>query len=223
MSAMSVMRSRGLLGVSIHTQRRGLRQRGVDRGGIAEVARNRPSSSPRLLPRREQTERAAVAIVRRDDARAHGQQVPDQRDGAHAGARDDGAGAAFEIGERFGRAGRASDCPSGCSRICACRRNRERRRSRTGAAAAPPRRSRRSFRGPRARRGCPGSAGRHPGFLDVVQYVGEDRREAPVLLQEGIVAVNRGDLVQLGVRQARHHRAHVRRAARVGPRARRSR
>ena len=102
MSAMSVMRSSGLLGVSIHTSAAGFDSAAVDRGRIAEIDELHRELAA-LLPGREQAERAAVAVVRRDDARADRQQVTDQRDRAHAGAGDDGARAAFEIGERLGQ------------------------------------------------------------------------------------------------------------------------
>ena len=102
MSAMSVMRSSGLLGVSIHTRRAGFDSAASTAASSPKLT-NSTSSSPRLLPRVEQAERAAVAVVRRDDARAHGQQMADERDGAHAGAGDDPARAAFEIGERLGQ------------------------------------------------------------------------------------------------------------------------
>ena len=83
-------------------QRGGLRQRGVDRGRIAEVDEFHRELAA-LLPGGEQAERAAITIVRRDDARAHRQQVADQRDRAHARTRDDGARAAFEIRQRVGQ------------------------------------------------------------------------------------------------------------------------
>ena len=102
MSAMSVMRSSGLLGVSIHTMRGRLRQRRVDRRRIAEVDEIHLELAA-LVPGREQPERAAITIMRRDDARARRQQVTDQRDRAHAGARDHRAGAAFEIRQRLGQ------------------------------------------------------------------------------------------------------------------------
>jgi len=54
-----------------------------------------------LLPRGEQPEGATVAVVRCDDPGADGQQVPDQRDGAHAGAGDHGTGAALQIRYRI--------------------------------------------------------------------------------------------------------------------------
>ena len=102
MSATSVMRNSGLLGVSIHTSAAGFDNAAVTAAGIAEIDELHGELAA-LLPRREQPERAAVAVVRRDDARADRQHVADQRDGAHAGSRDDGARAAFEIGERIGQ------------------------------------------------------------------------------------------------------------------------
>ncbi len=101
-SATSVMRSSGLLGVSIHTSAAGFDNAAVTAAGIAEVDEFHRELTA-LLPRRKQTERAAVTIVRSDDARAHRQDVTDQRDGAHAGTGDDGARSAFEIVERVGQ------------------------------------------------------------------------------------------------------------------------
>ncbi len=82
-------------------QRRGLRQCGGDRGRIAEVDELHGELTA-LLPRRQQTERAAITVVRRDDTCAHGQDMPHERDGAHARPRDDSPGSAFEIIQRIG-------------------------------------------------------------------------------------------------------------------------
>ena len=71
---MSVMRSNGLLGVSIQTMRRGFRQRRGDRRRIAEVDELHRELAT-LLPGGEQAERAAITVVRHDDARAHRQQM----------------------------------------------------------------------------------------------------------------------------------------------------
>ena len=75
-------------------------QRRIQRGCIGE-AHEIHLQLIALVPGGEQPEGAAVAVVRRDDARALRQQVPHQRDGAHAGAGDDAARAALEVRQRI--------------------------------------------------------------------------------------------------------------------------
>ena len=66
---MSVMRSSGLLGVSIHSSAAGVRQRRAQRRRVAEVDElHLPLAA--APPGIEQPIGAAVAVVRRDDARA---------------------------------------------------------------------------------------------------------------------------------------------------------
>ena len=67
---MSVIRSSGLLGVSIHSIAAGF-DSAASTAAASLKSTNSTCSSPRLSPRVEQAIRAAVAIVRRDDARAH--------------------------------------------------------------------------------------------------------------------------------------------------------
>ncbi len=96
---MSVMRISGLLGVSIHTSAASLRQRRAHRRLVSKVDElHLELAAP--LPLAEQAMAAAVAVVRRDDARADVEQVADQRDRAHAGAGDDGARAPLQVGQR---------------------------------------------------------------------------------------------------------------------------
>ncbi len=71
------MRSSGLLGVSIHTQRRRLRERcGANRRLIGEVD-ELDLALAAAAPGVEQTIGAAVAVVRRDDARPDGNEITD--------------------------------------------------------------------------------------------------------------------------------------------------
>ena len=75
-AAMSVMRSSGLLGVSIHSSAAGCDERGAHGGLVAEVDElDLPLAA--AAPGLEQPVGAAVAVVRRDDAGARG----------HAGSR----------------------------------------------------------------------------------------------------------------------------------------
>ena len=73
-AAMSVMRSSGLLGVSIHTRAAGFAQ-APRRARPRREAHEVDLEIAALVPGSEQAVRAAVAVVRRDDARALRNQV----------------------------------------------------------------------------------------------------------------------------------------------------
>ena len=192
---------------------RGLRQRGVHGFHIAEV-HELDVELAATLPRREQTHRAAVAVVRHDDARTDGEKMADERDRAHAGAGDDRARAALEVGECLGqqiarRIARTAVVVFTFVTEAAKRIGRRKvQRWHHGAGHVT------AFEARAHGAGVQGQRGRHPFTLSCSicwrKHVGEDRREPPVLLEESVVAVHRRDLVQLGVRQTRDHRAHVR-------------
>ena len=65
------------------------------------------------------------------------QQVPDQRDGGHAGAGDDRARAAFELGERLGEQVARGIARARVVVLALVAEAAERVRRRSGASAAP--------------------------------------------------------------------------------------
>ena len=95
-----MMRSSGLLGVSIQTQCRRVARAPRRAPPLAEVHETHLERAARVQ-RVEQAVRAAVAVVRRDDELLGPNRAAHERDRGHARGRDhDRAGAAFEVGER---------------------------------------------------------------------------------------------------------------------------
>ena len=99
-AAMSVMRSSGLLGVSIHSSAAGVDSAARSAGRVAEVDElHLPLAA--APPGIEQAVGAAVAVVRGDDAGARRHQVAGDGDRGHAARGDDRAGALLELRQRL--------------------------------------------------------------------------------------------------------------------------
>ena len=136
----STTRSKGLLGVSIHTRLRPRLEGRAQRGGIALIDEIDNEIALRMQ-RGQQPIGAAVAIVGRNDARAMRQGRQDQGDGRQPRAGHHRAGAALQIRQGAWPIDRESDCRSGCSRTCAACRTFRTRNSSTDKSAAPPSRA----------------------------------------------------------------------------------
>ena len=77
------------------------------------------------MQRRQQSISPAIAIMRSEHAGTGRQGRQDQGDGRQACASDDGAGAAFEVGQSLGELYRASGCWNACNRTRAPRKRRK--------------------------------------------------------------------------------------------------